>query len=149
MAHARLLRSPYASARLVRVDTSRARALPGVLAVLTGADLTWCDPYHGPAFRDRPMLAIDVVRHEGEPVAAVAAVDEATASAAVDLIDVEYEERTAVTTLEEALAPGAPLVHAGEALAGHFADLSTLKPIKGTNVCHHFHYERGALASGF
>ena len=149
MAHARLLRSPYASARLVRVDTSRARALPGVLAVLTGADLTWCDPYHGPAFRDRPMLAIDVVRHEGEPVAAVAAVDEATAAAAIDLIDVEYEERAAVATLEDALAPGAPLVHAGEALAGHFADLSTLKPIKGTNVCHHFHYERGPIASGF
>ena len=145
MAYARLLRSPHASARLVRIDTSRARALPGVVTVLTGADLTWCDPYHGPAFRDRPVLAIDVVRHEGEPVAAVAAVDEATAAAALELIDVEYEERPAVTTLDEALAPGAPLVHAGEALAGHFADLSTLKPIRGTNVCHQFHYERGTV----
>ena len=55
MAHARLLRSPYAHARLVRVDVSRARELPGVYAVLTGADFTWCDPYHGPAFRDRPV----------------------------------------------------------------------------------------------
>ena len=88
--------------------------MPGVVAVLTGADLTWCDPYFGPAFRDRPILAIDVVRYEGEPVAAVAAVDEATAARRSSLIDVDYEPLPAVTTLEEALAPGAPLVHTGQ-----------------------------------
>jgi CO/xanthine dehydrogenase Mo-binding subunit/aerobic-type carbon monoxide dehydrogenase small subunit (CoxS/CutS family) len=143
MAHAQLLRSPYAHARIRGIDVSRARAVPGVHAVLTGADLTWCDPYYGPAFRDRPVLAIDVVRYEGEPVVAVAAVDAATAAAALELVEIDWEELPAVTTLEEALAPGAPLVHTAEPLSGHFADLSSLRPRPGTNVCHQFGYTRG------
>jgi CO/xanthine dehydrogenase Mo-binding subunit/aerobic-type carbon monoxide dehydrogenase small subunit (CoxS/CutS family) len=143
MAHAALLRSPYAHARIVRIDTRAARAVPGVYAVLTGADLTWCDPYYGPAFRDRPVLAIDVVRFEGEPVVAAAAVDAATAARALDLVEVEYDELPAVTTLAEALGPGAPLVHTAEPLSGHFADLSSLRPRPGTNVCHQFAYARG------
>jgi len=143
MAHAKVLRSPYAHARVRRVDVRRARALPGVFAALAGADLTWCDPYYGPAYRDRPVLAIDVVRYEGEPVAAVAAVDEATAEAALELIDVDYEPLAAAMTLEAALAPGAPLVHAGQPPAGHFADLSTLRPEPGTNICHRFDFARG------
>ena len=97
------------------------------------------------------MLAIDVARYEGEPVAAVAAVDEATADAALDLIEVDYEPLPPVITLEEALAPGAPLVHTGKPQAGIFADLSTLRPEPGTNICHQFHFARGdsagALAS--
>ena len=151
MAHARVMRSPYAHARVRRVDVTRARALTGVLAALCGADLTWCEPYYGPAYRDRPVLAIDVARYEGEPVAAVAAVDEATADAALDLIEVDYEPLPPVITLEEALAPGAPLVHTGKPQAGIFADLSTLRPEPGTNICHQFHFARGdsagALAS--
>ena len=151
MAHARVMRSPYAHARVRRVDVTRARALTGVLAALCGADLTWCEPYYGPAYRDRPVLAIDVARYEGEPVAAVAAVDEATADAALDLIEVDYEPLPPVITLEEALAPGAPLVHTGKPQAGIFADLSTLRPEPGTNICHQFRFARGdsagALAS--
>ena len=143
MAHAKVLRSPYAHARVRRVDVARAGARPGVFAALSGADLTWCEPYFGPAFRDRPVLAIDVARHEGEPVAAVAAVDEATAEEALELIDVDYEPLPSAITLEEALGPGAPLVHTGEPLSGHFADLATLRPQPGTNVCHRFHFERG------
>jgi CO/xanthine dehydrogenase Mo-binding subunit len=146
MAHARVLRSPYAHARVQKVDVTRARALPGVLAALCGADLTWCEPYYGPAYRDRPVLAIDVARYEGEPVAAVAAVDEATAEAALDLIEVDYEPLPPVITLEEALAPGAPLVHSGQPQAGIFADLSTLRPEPGTNVCHQFDFARGDSA---
>ena len=149
MLHARLLRSPYPHARIARVEATRARAVAGVRVVATSADLGWCDPYFGPAFRDRPILAIDVARYEGEPVAAVVAESEEVAAQAIDLIEVEYDERPAVTTLEEALAPGAPLVHTGERLAGHFADLSTLKPIPGTNVCHQFHLERGRPATAF
>ena len=147
MVHARVLRSPYAHARVRRVDLTRARARPGVVAALAGADLTWCDPYYGPAYRDRPVLAIDVARFEGEPVAAIAAVDEATAEEALELIDVDYEPLAAVLTLEEALAPGAPLVHVGQPAAGHFADLSTLKPQPGTNICHQFQFARGDAAS--
>jgi CO/xanthine dehydrogenase Mo-binding subunit len=147
MAHAKVLRSPYAHARVMRVDVTRARALPGVFAALAGADLTWCDPYYGPAYRDRPVLAIDAARYEGEPVAAVAAVNEATAERALELIDVDYEPLAAVMTLEEALAPGAQLVHAGQPPAGHFADLSTLRPRPGTNICHQFSFARGEAAA--
>jgi CO/xanthine dehydrogenase Mo-binding subunit len=143
MAHARVLRSPHPHARVVRVDVARARAHPGVFAAMAGSDLSWCQPYFGPAFRDRPVLAIGVARYEGEPVAAVAAVDELTATEALDVIDVDYEALPAAMTLEEALRPGAPLVHTGEALAGHFADLATLRPERGTNVCHRFSYQRG------
>jgi len=147
MAHAKLLRSPYPHARIAAIDVTRARALPGVLSVVTAAELTWCDPNFGPAFRDRPILAGSVARYEGEPVAAVVAVDEASALDALDAIEVEYDELPAVTTLEEALRPGAPLVHERPAPAGHFADLSSLRPVPGTNICHQFHYERGAVAS--
>src|SRR5882672_3437534 len=146
MAHAKVLRSPYAHARVRTVDVTRARARPGVLAALCGADLTWCEPYYGPAYRDRPVLAIDVARYEGEPVAAVAAVDEATADAALELIEVDYEPMPPVITLEEALAPGAPLVHTGKPQAGIFADLASLRPVPGTNVCHQFHFARGDSA---
>jgi CO/xanthine dehydrogenase Mo-binding subunit len=72
MAHARLLRSPYAHARLLRLDVGAAREVPGVYAVLAASDLTFCDPFYGPALRDRPLLATEVVRYEGEPVVAVA-----------------------------------------------------------------------------
>jgi CO/xanthine dehydrogenase Mo-binding subunit len=149
MLHARLLRSPYPHARLLGVDATRARAVAGVHAVVSGADLAGCEPYFGPAFRDRPILAIDVARYEGEPVAAVVAESEEMADEAVALLEVEYDEQAAVTTVEEALAPGAPLVHTGEPLAGHFADLSTLRPIPGTNVCHQFHLERGRGRAAF
>jgi CO/xanthine dehydrogenase Mo-binding subunit len=151
MLHARLVRSPYAHARIVRVDTRAAAAVPGVRGVVGCGDLTGCDPYFGPAFRDRPMLAVDVVRYEGEPVVAVVAEDEGAAQEAAALVDVEYDELPSVTTLEEALAPGAPLVHAATPLAGHFADLSTLRSKPGTNICHQFDFARGrsveALAS--
>lgn len=149
MAFARVLRSPFAHARIAGLDTARARALAGVHAVVTAADLAWCEAFYGPALRDRPLLATAVVRYEGEPVVAVAAVDEATAMEALDLIEVEYEELPAVTTLEEALSPGAPLVHTSEPLAGHFSDLSALKAKPGTNICHQFDYARGDVAAAF
>jgi CO/xanthine dehydrogenase Mo-binding subunit len=147
MAFAKVLRAPHPHARVVRVDVTRARGRAGVFAALAGADLTWCEPYFGPAFRDRPVLAIDVARYEGEPVAAVAAVDELAATEALELIEVDYEPLPAALTLDEALRPGAPLVHAGEPLAGHFADLSTLRPERGTNVCHRFAYARGDVTA--
>ncbi|MGH7333931.1 MAG: xanthine dehydrogenase family protein molybdopterin-binding subunit [Candidatus Rokuibacteriota bacterium] len=149
MLHAKLLRAPYPHARIVSVDVARARVAHGVQAVVTSADLGWCDPYFGPAFRDRPILATDVVRYEGEPVAAVVAEEEAMAAEALDLIDVHYEALPAVTTLEEALAPGAPLVHTSKPLAGHFADLASLNPSPGTNICHQFDLVRGRGADAF
>jgi CO/xanthine dehydrogenase Mo-binding subunit len=149
MLHMAVLRSPHAHARIVRVDSAAARALPGVRAVITAADLGFCDPYYGPAFRDRPILAVGVARYEGEPVAAVVADTFELAEAAREAIDVEWEPLAAAAGLEEALAPGAPLVHTGTPLAGHFADLSSLRPIPGSNVCHQFDWERGRGAAGF
>ncbi len=147
MLHAALLRSPHAHARIRSIDASAARAVPGVHAVVTSAELAWCDPHFGPAFRDRPILAIDRARHEGEPVAAVVAEDEEAAADALERIAVDYDPLPAVTTLDEALAACAPLVHTGRPLAGHFADLSSLAPVPGTNVCHQFHFERGRGAA--
>lgn len=149
MLHAKLLRSPYPHARIARVDVARARAQAGVHGVVTSADLGWCDPYFGPAFRDRPILATNVARYEGEPVAAVVAEEEAIAAEALDLIEVDYEALPAVTNLEEALAPGAPLVHTSKPLAGHFADLASLRPKPGTNICHQFDLARGRGADAF
>src|SRR5436190_20241327 len=73
MLHGMLLRSTVAHGRVVRVDASRARALPGVYSVLTGADLVDMpiDPFTGPAFKDQAPLAVDRVRYAGDPLAAV------------------------------------------------------------------------------
>ncbi len=107
---ARLLRSVHAHARIRSVDTSRAMALPGVLAVLTGSDLPI--PYGIlPVSQDEHALAIDRVRYVGEPVAAVAALDERTAERALRLITVDYEPLPAVRSVEDALNPDAPLLH--------------------------------------
>ncbi len=111
MAHGKLLGSPIAHGLIKRIDTRKARALPGVLAILTAADVT--DTLHGvsPARYDEPILARDKVRHEGEPIAAVAAVDEQTATRAVALIEVDFEPLPPVLDPLEAVADGAPLVN--------------------------------------
>src|SRR5262249_2834117 len=87
-----VVRSPVPHARIAARAPSAAERIPGVVCVLTAADLADIDPYWGHAIRDRPIVAIDKVRFAGEPVAAVAAEDEATAIAVLDAIRVEYEE---------------------------------------------------------
>ncbi len=102
------LRSPHPHARIVRIDTSRAKALPGVHAVITGAE----HPHMiGRVLKDTPVLAIGEVRFIGERVAAVAAETKQIAEAAIALVDVEYEVLPAVFETAEALKPGAPMVH--------------------------------------
>ena len=102
-------RSPFSHARVVRVHTSRARALSGVHAVLTGQDLE--GKLFGRAIADIPVLAYDRVRLIGEPVAAVAAEDRDTAEEACQLIEVDYEELPAVFDPFEAMHADAPLLH--------------------------------------
>ena len=111
MLHGKLLRSPHPHARIVRIDTSRAQALPGVRAVVTGKDFPGVKYGNLPQTRDYLPLAIDTVRYIGEEVAAVAAIDEDTAEEALDLIEVEYGPLAAVFDPEQAMQPGAPLVH--------------------------------------
>ena len=107
---AKTLRSPYPHARILSIDTSDAEALPGVHAVVTGADI-YDGARHGRAVVDVPVLAQGVVRFIGEQVAAVAADDEDIAQRATELIAVEYEEIPAVLDMDAAKAEGAPLVH--------------------------------------
>jgi CO/xanthine dehydrogenase Mo-binding subunit len=103
------LRSPYPHARILRIDASAAMQLPGVVAVITGADVA--GRLFGRTLRDVPVLAHDRVRYAGERVAAVAAEDEDVAEQALSLIDVEYEELPAVFDPIEAMEPGAPILH--------------------------------------
>jgi CO/xanthine dehydrogenase Mo-binding subunit len=105
------LRSPHAHARIRRIDVSKARAMPGVRAVLTAADLP-TDQVIGLMKLDQPVLAREVVRYVGEPVALVAADDIDAAKAAARAIAVEYEPLAAVTDPVAALLPGAPRIHA-------------------------------------
>ncbi len=106
----RIYRSPYAHAEIISVDVSEALALPGVLAVVTGED---CDKPFGvlPIARNEYPLARDKVRYKGEPVAAVAAIDEATADKAIRLIRIRVKELPAYFTAAEAMAPGAVQLH--------------------------------------
>jgi carbon-monoxide dehydrogenase large subunit len=103
------LRSPLPHARILRIDTSKAQALPGVLAVLTARDLP--NVLVGRRMFDMPLLARDRVRFIGEKVAVVAALDPDIADEALALIDVEYEELPTVFDPVEAIEAGAPLVH--------------------------------------
>ena len=108
--HAAFLRSPHAHARILSIDTSKAEAIPGVHAILTGPDLPI---EYGviPVAQDETALAIDKVRFIGEEVAVVAAVDRATAVRATKAIEVEYEVLESVLTIEDALNPDKPLLH--------------------------------------
>jgi CO/xanthine dehydrogenase Mo-binding subunit len=109
MLYARIKRAGVASARIVRVDTSAAEAMPGVMAVLTGREI----PVNsfGPSFQDQPVLADDRVFHAGDGVAAVAAVTEQIANEALERIKVEYELLPAVFDPLEAMKEDAPKVH--------------------------------------
>ncbi len=141
MAHAAVLRSPHAHARIRRVDTGRARIAPGVLAVLTHADL---GALGGPLPRLIPhpalahhktqsALAGDTVRFVGEPVAFVVAESRYLAEDACDLIEVAYDPLPVAASLEAAAAPDAPRVH---------EDMDS-------NVCAHYTQRVGDVARAF
>jgi CO/xanthine dehydrogenase Mo-binding subunit len=148
MLHGKVLRSPLPHARVTSIDVSAAETLPGVVCVLTAADLADIDPYWGHAIRDRPVVAIDRVRFAGEPVAAVAAEDEATATAALELIEVSYEELDVLGTIEQALAPNAPVLHEETLRPGLFHGLGELAPAEG-NVCYRYRLDRGEVEAVF
>jgi carbon-monoxide dehydrogenase large subunit len=121
MAYAAILRSPHAHARIRRIDTSRAAALPGVIRIYTGRDLegkvapvptAWIPPDSGLKAPAHPALAIDTVRYVGDGVALVVAEDRYTARDALDLIEVDYEVLPAVVDQMAAIADGAPQLHA-------------------------------------
>ena len=116
MIAAKFLFAGVAHARITKLDVSAARAMAGVMAVLTADDVP--DVRFGPFVQDRTLFARDVVRFEGEVIAAVAASTAAIAQRAIDSIVVEYEALPLVTDLESALAKDSPLVHTDWAAYG-------------------------------
>ncbi len=130
---ARLVTSPHPHARVLRVNTEAAKRVPGVYAVVCGADLPGLGMMQllGKAPFERPVFAFDRTLYVGEPVAAVAAIDEDAALEAASLVEVEYEELPAALDILGALEPDAPLVH------------------EDTNLNYEHHIVRGDIEAGF
>jgi len=143
MLWAKVLRSPIAHGRIKKIDPSKAIALPGVKAVLTGADLGGAKI--GKKIVDMPILADGVVRYIGEKIAAVAAESETIAEAAVDLIDVEYEDLPVITDPLAAMEPGAPLLHPN--LAEYKGLLHKIET--PSNVFVQLNWKKGEVQEGF
>lgn len=129
----KIARSPYAHARILNIDTSRAERLPGVKGVLTGKDFNGWKWGWMPKTREEEPLATNRVRYLAEAVAAVAAIDEDTAEEAAQLIQVEYEELPGVFDPEEAMKDGAPQLY------DHVKN----------NICWDFHMDFGDVEKGF
>ena len=141
--HGRILRSPYAHARIRSIDTGKAEAVPGVKAVVTGDDLPKTDDV-ALKYRRANILAGDKVLYAGQAVAAVAAVNLQIAEEALNAIEVEYEVLPPVLTAPEAMKKDAPLLH---------DDLSTESlgsPVEGaSNIASYARYELGDIDKGF
>lgn len=143
MLYAKIKQSPYAHARIIKVDTSKAEALEGVKAVITGADV----PNRvGLYLEDKTFLATDKVRFIGEAVAAVAAVTPEIAEEAVELIEVEYEELPGVFSAMDAIKHDAPLIHED---LGNYKYGPIFFPKPGTNISNHYKIRKGDIEKGF
>ena len=152
MLHGKILRSTVPHARIARLDVSAALAIPGVVAILTGddlKDLPGSEIRWGLSLRDRPVIALDKVRYVGDPVAAVAAVDEAAAERAVEAIVVAYETLAHSTTAQEALAPEAALVHEEMDVLKDYYFRGQCAPVPGTNRFQQWSYESGDVDGVF
>ena len=142
MLHAKLVTSPQAHAKIVKIDTSKAEKVPGVVAVATGREF----PYRlGIYVGDRDVLAIDKVRWVGHPVAAVIAETLEAAERGIDQVEVEYEPLPTVFDPMEALKPGAPIIH--EKMSEYRVS-TAFKPIPGTNIANQFKLVRGDVEKG-
>ncbi len=143
MLHGKVLRSTVPHGIIKSIDVSSALAIPGVAAVLTGADVAALNNHWGLFLKDRPVIAIDRVRYVGEPVAMVAAEDERIAEEALDAIAVEYDLLPFVTDAAEAIAPSAPLIHENLETIKDFYFKGEAKPVAGTNIFQRYAYEHG------
>ena len=151
--HAKVLRSPFAHARIKSIDTSAAEAHPGVRAVVTGKDLPvnilgpegLGGDYQRLKFASDNYLAGDKALYKGHAVAAVAAVNPHVAEEALGLIKVEYEELTPAMTVRDAMKDGAPLVH-GDVLHTNSMGETSAEP---SNVAAYMRFEKGDVEKGF
>jgi len=141
--YGRLVRSHHAHALIQSIDATEALQLPGVKAIVTGADL----PKNiGLYLIDRPIFARDRVRYVGEPVAGIVATSDEVAYRAAELVRVEYEELPAVFDPVEAAHPDAPLLHPN---LGEYEVANFIFPQPGTNVSEHFKLRRGDVDSAW
>lgn len=143
MLYAALKRSPYAHAKIIKIDTSKAEALKGVKAVITGKTFP---KRVGLYLEDKTFLAIDKVIFIGEVVAAVSAETEEIAQEAVKLIEVEYEPLPVVLDVKEAMKKDAPLVHPNLA---NYKWEPIFFPEPGTNISNHYKLRKGNIEKGF
>lgn len=141
--YARIKRSPYPHALIKSIDTSKAQALPGVKAVVTGQDYPG---FIGLYLKDRHIFCRDRVRYVGDPVAGVAAISEQIAEAALDLIEVEYEPLEPVLDPEFGASPKAPLVHP---TLGEYEVANFIFPQANTNISNHFKIRKGNVDSAW
>ena len=151
LVHGAMLRSPHAHARIKRIDTSEAVAMPGVLAVVTGTDMPIAEAklvdlgeeVINMRFNSERLMAHGTALFKGQAVAAVAAVDLNTAQEACKVIEVEYEPLPAVFTVEEALADGAPILHP-DLVGNHMGE-----KVKSTNLAEILRHEKGDVDQAF
>jgi CO/xanthine dehydrogenase Mo-binding subunit len=150
MLYGKICRSTVPHARVRAIEAAEAAAMPGVYRIVTGPDIRAIipDPYFGPAFHDQPILALDKVRHVGEPVGVALAADPHVAETAAQAIAVDYEPLPAVFDEVEAMTSPA-IVHDVLRPAGTFADLRHLAGRSGTNVALDFHLRRGDVERAF
>ena len=141
---ARLLTSPHAHARILNIDTGPAWAVAGVKAVLTGSD---CSLLFGILLRDRPALAVNVVRYAGEPVAMVVATDEQAAELAVRCISVKYEPLPVVLKPSDALTAEATPIH--PQLGDYRKAVTDIHPEAGTNIASRYLMRKGDPQTAF
>lgn len=149
MLHAKVLRSPHAHARVVSVDASKARGMPGVHAVITRDDLDGLNPTYGYFIKDQPIVAMDKVRYIGDTVAAIAAETELQAVAALEQITVEYDVLPTLATVEEAMAETAPELFEEEPMGivpAYGQGASGARRL-GRNNCYRFSYQTGDEAA--
>jgi carbon-monoxide dehydrogenase large subunit len=135
--YARILRSPHPHALIKKIDTSKARGLPGVKAIVTGEDFPGLT---GLYLHDRGIYARERARYVGDPIAGVAAIDEEVADHAVALIEVEYEVLPPVLDAEYGASPEAPLIHPD---LGKYKVANFIFPEPGTNISNHFKIRKG------
>lgn len=141
--HARMVTSPYAHAKIISIDVSKAKEIPGVRAILLGNhDL----PLTGEEIRDRPPLAVDKVRYHGEPVALVVADTYFIAKKGADAILVQYELLPVVNSPTDALKVDAPLLH--ENLAS-YEKLGTAYPVPNSNISNVTKIRKGNMEHGW
>lgn len=144
MLFGRVKTSPHAHALIKRIDVTRAQQVPGVRAVLVGNEVT---EVLGLYMVDRPILARDVVRYQGEPVAAVAAESEDAAMRACELIEIDYEPLPVILDPVQAASDGAVLVHPQLHTYSHMKGVFFPKP--HSNIAHHQKIRKGDVEQGF